>query len=87
MSKREKLVERLLSKPKDLEWAEVVSLLESMGFEIVRGKGARRKFKHKETSALIILHEPHPSKVMKTYAIEEIISTLKEGGFLSEQRA
>jgi len=84
MSKREKLVERLLSKPKDLEWSEIVSLLESMGFEIVRGKGSRRKFKHKETNALISLHEPHPNKIMKIYAIEEITTTLKEGGFLGE---
>lgn len=84
MSKHEKLVERLLAKPKDFEWSEAVSLLETMGFEIIRGKGSKRKFKHKETNALISLHEPHPSKVMKIYAIELVINALKEGGFLGE---
>jgi predicted RNA binding protein YcfA (HicA-like mRNA interferase family) len=82
MSKHEKLIIRLLSKPKDFEWSEVVSVLESLGFEIICGSGSKRKFKHKETNAIIILHEPHPSKIMKMYAVEEIISTLKEGGFL-----
>lgn len=86
MSKHEKLVNRLLSKPKDFEWSEAVSILESLGFEIIRGGGSKRKFKHMKTNALIILHEPHPSKIMKLYAIEEIINTLKEGGFLGEQR-
>ena len=86
MSKHEKLLNRLLSKPKDFEWSEAVSILEYMGYEIIHGGGSRRKFKHIESNAIIILHEPHPSKIMKLYAIEEIINTLKEGGFLSEQR-
>ena len=87
MSKHEKLIKRLLSKPKDFEWPEAVSILESMGFEVLHGSGSRRKFKHKDTNAIIILHEPHPQKTMKSYAIDEIIKTLKEGGFLSEKRA
>ena len=82
MSKHEKLLHRLLSKPKDFEWSEAVSILESSGFEIIKGSGSRRKFRHTETNAIIILHEPHPSKIMKLYAIEIIINTLKEGGFL-----
>ena len=82
MSKQEKLINRLLSKPKDFEWAEAVSILESMGFEIIKGGGSRRKFLHKESKTVISLHEPHPGKIMKTYAIQEIISALTEGGFL-----
>ncbi len=87
MSKQEKLLNRLLSKPKDFEWSEAVSLLRYFGFEIICGSGSRRKFKHKETNAIIILHEPHPGNIMRLYAIEEIIKTLREGGFLDEQRA
>lgn len=83
MSKHEKDIKRLLSKPKDFEWAEAVSILESMGFEIIKGSGSRRKFKHKETKAVISLHEPHPGKIMKSYAIREIINALMEGGFIS----
>ena len=83
MSKREKLVGRLLSKPKDFEWAEAVVLLESLGFEVIRGSGSRRKFNHKETKTIISLHEPHPDKIMKLYAIQIIIDALTEGGFIS----
>jgi predicted RNA binding protein YcfA (HicA-like mRNA interferase family) len=82
MSKREKLVSRLLSKPKDFEWSEAVSLLESMGFEILRGSGSRRKFRHKGTNTLIIVHKPHPGNLLKDYAIELIVDSLKEGGFI-----
>jgi len=87
MSQHDKLIKRLLSRPKDFEWPEIVTILESMGFEIIRGSGSRRKFRHKVTNAVISLHEPHPKKIMKLYAIDEIINTLKEGGFLSEQRS
>ena len=61
--------------------------MESLEFEVLRGSGSRRKFKHKETNAIIILHKPHPQKIMKLYAIDEIIKILKEGGLLNEQRA
>jgi len=84
MSKCQKLLERLLSKPKDFAWSEAVSLLKLMGFEVIYGKGSRRKFMHKKTKALIILHEPHPNKIMKSYAINEMIDALEGGGFLDE---
>lgn len=86
MSKHEKLENRLLSKPKDFEWAEAVSLLQYKGFEIICNDGSKRKFVHRETKTVIILHKPHPGNIMKSYAIELIIDALKEGGFLSGRR-
>jgi predicted RNA binding protein YcfA (HicA-like mRNA interferase family) len=82
MSKQDKLLRRLMSKPKDFEWSEAVAILESLGFETIKGGGSKRKFKHTKTNALISLHEPHPKSIMKLYAIELIIGTLVEGGFL-----
>lgn len=82
MSKYDKLIKRLLSKPKDFEWSEAVTILESMGFEMIRGAGSRRKFCHKQSKLVISIHEPHPKKIMKSYAIQQVIDTLEEGGFL-----
>jgi hypothetical protein len=48
MSKHEKLINRLLSKPKDFEWSEAVSILESIGFEVISGGGSKRKFSTKK---------------------------------------
>lgn len=84
MSKYDKLLKRLLSKPTDFEWSEAVTVLTHFGFEIVSGSGSRRKFKHSKTGSLIILHEPHPKRIMKQYAVDIIVTALKEGGFLSE---
>jgi len=30
------------------------------------------------------LHKPHPKDIMKTYAIDELIEKLREGGYIDE---
>ena len=47
MTKKEKLIQRLKSKPKDFSWNETASLLTGLGFtEVKKGKtgGSRRRF-------------------------------------------
>ncbi len=84
MSKHEKLLARLLSRPKDFEWSEAVTLLGHYGFETLTGSGSRRKFVHLQTKQVIDLHKPHPGNILKTYIIKELIAGLKEGGFICE---
>lgn len=84
MSRHEKLLKRLLSRPKDFEWDEAVMLLSRYGYEVLTGDGSRRKFRHRDTNQLIIVHVPHPQKEIKRYSIDDMISTLKEGGYLDE---
>ena len=67
MSQREKLLERLKSKPKDFGWEELERLLAGLGYEQEKGSGSRRKFYNAETEALVSLHEPHPRKTLKSY--------------------
>ena len=80
MSKKEKLITRLKSKPKDFTWKEAVSLMAKCDFELLKGDGSRRKFFCKERNLLINLHEPHPSKVLKSYVINDLIEILKCAG-------
>ncbi len=78
MSKFEKLVEKLKSKPKDFTWDEMVKVLKHYGYkQTTQGKtgGSRRKFIN-ENKQIISLHEPHPQKVLKGYQLDLIIEHL-----------
>jgi len=78
MGRKEKLKAKLLTKPKNFTWLELKSLLGHLGFELINGKGSRRKFFNKKTGTLINLHEPHPEKTLKTYVIEQVLEKLTE---------
>lgn len=80
MSKKEKLITRLKSKPKDFTWKETVSLMSQCDFILLKGSGSRRKFFCKERNLLINLHEPHPSKILKSYVINNLIEILESAG-------
>ena len=80
MSKLEKEIERLKSKPKDFTYDEAKSLLNKLGFtEDNKGKtsGSRVEFRN-DLGKKIILHKPHPSNIIKPYKINEIIKELEE---------
>lgn len=77
MSKFEKLLQRLKSKPKDFTWDELLVLLSKLGFEKLEGSGSRVKFYHQNLDCMIQLHKPHPNKVLKLYALKEILEVLK----------
>ncbi|SDD75382.1 HicA toxin of toxin-antitoxin [Dyadobacter soli] len=82
MSQIEKLLARFRSKPKDLLWKELTLILRFYGYEeIASGKtgGSRVKFAHCQRR-IISLHKPHPTPIVKSYVIEQIITTLKENG-------
>lgn len=71
MSKIEKEIERLKSKPKDYTYEEAKSLLNKLGFiEYNKGKtsGSKVRFINSK-NAKIDLHKPHPSNILKTYQV------------------
>lgn len=85
MSKKEKLKEKLLSKPKDFTYDELKSLLNGLGyFETNKGKtsGSRVAFVNKENSHIIRLHKPHPKNILKTYQVDLIIEELRKENLL-----
>ena len=84
MSKREKLIQRFLSMPRDFTWQELVSMLAGFGYELSHSgstSGSRLKFLH-DTLPPVILHKPHPTPVLKRYQMEQIAETLKNEGLL-----
>jgi hypothetical protein len=84
MTRREKILRRFLSKPKDFSWGELVTLLRGYGYEQLGGGktgGSRARFLH-ESLPPIILHRPHPSPVLKRYQLDQVEEVLKEEGLL-----
>lgn len=87
MGKIEKLIERLLSQPKDFTWDELITVLASFGYkELKKGKtgGSRRKFADAE-KRIINLNKPHPGNILKQYQIKQIIQTLHERAHIKDE--
>lgn len=82
MSKFEKALARLRSRPKDFTWRELQAVMNHFGYEELKGGGSRRKFINYENKVSVSLHEPHPSPHMKLYAVAIIIDHLTEEGLL-----
>jgi len=87
MSKKDKLLDRFKSKPKDFTWGEFNTLMKNLGYvaiKRVKSKGARRCFYNEKTNHKISLHEPHPQKILKEYKIKEVLNSLKSIGAIIE---
>lgn len=81
MSRLEKQIERLKSKPKDFTYDEAKMILNNLGFvEDNKGKtsGSRVEFETKDLSKKIVIHKPHPNNILKPYQIKYILDQLKE---------
>ncbi|MCS3466320.1 hypothetical protein M2401_000030 [Pseudomonas sp. JUb42] len=79
MSRQEKLLTQLLSHQTRFTWPELVSLLNGLGYRLIKGDGSRVKFDNGDPRAMINLHKPHPGNEIKTYARKQVIEHLKAG--------
>lgn len=83
MSKSEKAIQRLKSKPKDYTYSEARQLLVQPGFvESTKGKtsGSRMKFFRASDQTIILLHKPHPGDIMPLAATRDLLATLENKG-------
>ena len=81
MSKKEKLLKKLKSKPKDFTYQEAQNLFNALGFYEYQGgktSGSRVTFVDKSTKYKIKIHKPHPGNILKPYQIEFMIGELKK---------
>ena len=84
MTRKDKLVIRLKSRPRDSTWDESVRLLSSIRYKEARGGktgGSRRRFVHPQAPA-IALHKPHPGNIVKMYVIDEVTNLLVDEGLI-----
>ena len=83
MSRKDKLVARILTIPKDFTYDEAEALLAAFGFrEMNKGKTSGSRVKFLRNDDMILLHKPHPRKVLPIYAVKQIVDKLKECGDL-----
>ena len=82
MSKKEKLLSRISSKPNDFTWAELVSLMTALGFNMEKSSGSGRKFILESTGGVLFIHQPHPVKILKPYQVRDAVTFLEREGFL-----
>lgn len=80
MSKIDKLIIKLKSRPKDFTWSDTIKILAHFGYNEIAAKGktagSRRKFVDVKKN-IISLHEPHPDKTIKPYVVKLLIKHLK----------
>lgn len=82
MSRKEKLIRRLLSDPKDFSWNELCALMKCLGYELECGAGSRRKFIAPDSGLSVCMHEPHPSGILKRYQVRDIKENLQKNGLI-----
>ncbi len=83
MSKKEKLIVRLLKKPTDFTFDEMESLLSYFGYQLKQsGTGSGVKFIKRDSNEVINFHRPHPNGILKRYVLEQVIEKLRKDGLL-----
>jgi hypothetical protein len=85
MSRKEKIIQRFLSRPRDFSYDELVALLKILGYEEIktgRTSGSRRAFTYAATGHIIRLHKPHPGNTLRVYQIDYIIQSLNQQNLL-----
>jgi predicted RNA binding protein YcfA (HicA-like mRNA interferase family) len=83
VSKHSKLLIRLLSIPADFTWDELLSVVGKLGFQEKSDKGGSYRTFVDSEGRKIFLHEPHPSNILKKYAIRKVVDALNEYGLLT----
>lgn len=83
-SKQRKTLESLAEDPirSDIEWDDVVSLLKSLGVEVIPGRGSRVRFCY--GGRAVFLDRPHPKKELKRYQVAAIRDFLIETNLVQE---
>ena len=80
MTKKEKLLEKFLSKPqkRNLKFRELVTLFQSLGYELINKEGSRVAFLNKATGDIFDMHQPHPDDTLKLYVVKKVQEKLKD---------
>lgn len=79
MGKKEKLIAKLRSSPKDFTFDEMQSLLEALGFVMSnKGKTSGSRVRFMKGDIPIRMHKPHPRKELLEYQVKQIIEVLEK---------
>lgn len=85
MNKKEKLIERFRTLPRDFTFEEVVTLFQSRGFTLENKgatSGSRVRFYHESDQNAYIMHKLHPSNIIKGYMMRDILNFLLKNNYI-----
>ena len=85
MSKKDKLIAKLKAQPRTFTFDDAESLLSYFSYTRSnkgRTSGSRIMFKSEIYKTKIILHKPHPRKVLLEYQVKQLIEQLEKEGLL-----
>ena len=83
MGKKEKLIAKLTSTPKDFTFDEMKTLLEMLGFVMSnKGKTSGSRVRFMKGNIPIILHKPHPRKELLDYQVKQVKEILEKEGLI-----
>ena len=84
VGQKEKLINRLKSRPKDFTFDEVESLLGYLDYKRSdkgRTSGSRVMFVN-DNHPPIMMHKPHPRKELLDYQVKQLLEMLKQEGLI-----
>ena len=84
VSKKNKLIAKLRTDPRDFTWSEAVTLMRSCGFALHHKKGSARMFVHLTKRVKLRLHEPHPQKTLLPYMVAQLLEGLRAAGEIDQ---
>lgn len=85
MNKKEKLIKRFKTLPRDFTFEEVLTLFQYYGFVLDNKgttSGSRVKFYNAEDQNVYIMHKPHPSNIIKGYMMRDILNYLLKNNYI-----
>ncbi|MDR2622089.1 MAG: type II toxin-antitoxin system HicA family toxin [Dysgonamonadaceae bacterium] len=83
MSTKDKLIERLKTRPKDFTFEETVRLFSLLGFtKCNKGKTSGSRVIFENGDDQFLTHKPHPKSIMKEAAIKQILNYLTENNYI-----
>lgn len=87
MNKRDKLLKRFNSQPKDFTFEELTALFTHCGFRL-NSKGAtfgsRVEFFNEALELSYITHKPHPTNIVKGYMMKQAKDFLVRNGLMDK---
>ena len=85
MNKKEKLIKRFRTLPRDFTFEEVVALFQGYGFSLENKgstSGSRIRFYNEGDQNAYIMHKPHPSNIIKGYLMRDILNYLIKNDYI-----
>ena len=85
MNKKDKLIKRFKTQPRDFTFDEVLTLFQGCGFELENKgstSGSRVKFYNPKDENSFIMHKPHPSNIIKGYMMRDILNFLLTNNYI-----